>query len=89
MYLDLPPREALRALSADGTRAALDMHETAGDDYKQSVRDTFVWCSQNYEHWRRLVCVDEAGTRISKEDLAETLYGELKSEFVNQVAPPK
>jgi dTMP kinase len=84
VYLDLPPEEALKAMALDASRAALDIHETAGDDYKTAVRNTFVWCSDQFEHWRRMPCVDDAGERISKEALHEKLYGELSSSFVNR-----
>lgn len=47
VYLDLPPAEALKAMATDGTRAALDIHETAGDDYKSAVRSTFLWCARH------------------------------------------
>ena len=87
VYLDLPPREALRALANDSTRAALDMHETAGADYKEAVRDTFVYCSErNTEVWHRIMCVTEDGTRVTKEKLGETLYQKLADEFVNKGA---
>lgn len=84
VYLDLPPREALRALANDGSRAALDMHETAGADYKNAVRDTFVYCAERNEHWHRIPCVGEDGTRVSKEKLGETLYDKLAEHFVNK-----
>ena len=32
-------------MAADAARGSLDIHETAGDDYKDAVRDTFVWCA--------------------------------------------
>lgn len=83
-YLDLPPSVALAALSADGTRAALDMHETAGADYKNSVRDTYLWCTSNFEHWQRLPCVAPDGMRVSKEKLNDALFESLASEFVNR-----
>ena len=36
-------------MAADAARGSLDIHETAGDDYKDAVRDTFVWCAQPSE----------------------------------------
>ena len=63
-YLDLPPKEALKAMAADSARAGLDIHETAGDEYKNAVRDTFVWCADSFEHWQRVPCVD--ATRVWK-----------------------
>lgn len=88
-YLDLPPKEALKAMATDAARGSLDIHETAGDDYKDAVRDTFVWCADNFEHWQRVPCVDNAGERVSKPQLAETLYASLQSEFVNKGAGSK
>jgi len=83
VYLDLPPEEALKAMAADASRAALDIHETAGTDYKAAVRETFVWCSSQYEHWTRLPCVDEHGQRHSKDALSEVLWTTLLPHFVN------
>ena len=83
-YLDLPPQEALKAMAGDASRAALDIHETAGADYKSAVRDTFLWCADNFEHWQRLPCVDEQGERYTKQQLADTLYASLQAEFVNE-----
>lgn len=83
-YLDLPPKVAANALSNDGTRAALDMHETAGDEYKQSVRETFLWCTSNFDHWQRIDCLAPDGSRVSREDLGERLYESLSPHFVNQ-----
>ena len=62
-YLDLPPKEALKAMAADSARAGLDIHETAGDEYKNAVRDTFVWCADSFEHWQRVPCVDAEASR--------------------------
>ena len=86
VYLDLPPQDAARAMAADGTRAALDIHETAGSDYKSSVRQTFLWCAANFGHWTRLSCVDEKGEggRYSKQELSDTMFAVLASEFVNK-----
>eukprot|EP00320_Phaeocystis_rex_P019098 CAMPEP_0119061082 /NCGR_PEP_ID=MMETSP1178-20130426/4932_1 /TAXON_ID=33656 /ORGANISM="unid sp, Strain CCMP2000" /LENGTH=366 /DNA_ID=CAMNT_0007042251 /DNA_START=32 /DNA_END=1132 /DNA_ORIENTATION=- len=83
-YLDLPPKDALRAMAADTARGGLDIHETAGDDYKGAVRDTFVWCADNFDHWQRVPCVDAQGERISKLQLHEQLYASLQAEFVNK-----
>jgi thymidylate kinase len=83
-YLDLPPNDAAAALSADGTRAALDMHETAGADYKNGVRDTYLWCACHFGHWQRLDCVAQDGNRISKEELNDALFDSLAADFVNR-----
>jgi len=84
VYLDLPPADAAKAMAKDTSRAALDIHETAGNDYKSSVRETFLWCASNFEHWVRLPCIDAAGERYSKASLADSLYASLASEFVNR-----
>jgi len=83
VYLDLPPAEALRAMAKDATRGSLDIHETAGDDYKAAVRDTFLWCANAYEHWVRVPCVDAAGERFSREQLHDNLYAALAPHLVN------
>jgi dTMP kinase len=84
VYLDLPPTEAAKAMASDGTRAALDIHETAGADYKTAVRDTFVWCTDHFDHWVRVACVDDAGGRYSKQELSDVLLARLAGEFVNR-----
>ena len=84
VYLDLPPAEALKAMAGDASRAALDIHETAGDDYKSAVRSTFLWCAEEFEHWMRVPCVDDAGERVSKQGLHENLYAALAPHFVNR-----
>ena len=86
VYLDLPPTEAAKAMASDGTRAALDIHETAGADYKTAVRDTFVWCTEHFDHWVRVPCVDDGGSRFSKQELSDVLYSRLAGEFVNKKA---
>ena len=90
VYLDLPPSEAAKAMASDASRAALDIHETAGTDYKAAVRDTFLWCAEQHEHWVRVPCVDEtSGARYTKAQLSEQLYGALAAEFVNKKEPSK
>ena len=84
VYLDLPPQEAAKAMAADGSRASLDIHETAGGDYKAAVRETFLWCAEEHSHWVRVACVDDAGGRYSKQELSDVLYARLAGEFVNQ-----
>ncbi|KAG8464547.1 hypothetical protein KFE25_009915 [Diacronema lutheri] len=87
LYLDLPPDAAERALLADATRAALDIHETAGQSYKNAVRDTFLLCARKYAHWRHVPCV--VGTeRLSREQLADEIWRTLAPEFVNQRGAP-
>eukprot|EP00962_Isochrysis_galbana_P031190 scaffold10152_cov108-Isochrysis_galbana.AAC.1 len=83
-YLDLPPQVAAAALSADGTRAALDMHETAGADYKNGVRETYLWCAAHFDHWQAVACVTPDGARIPKEELNDALFESLAAEFVNR-----
>ena len=84
VYLDLPPEVAAKAMAADASRAALDIHETAGQDYKSAVRDTFLWCADAYDHWVRVPCVSAEGTRHSKQELSDELYAKLAAEFVNR-----
>lgn len=86
LYLDLPPATAEAALKADATRAALDMHETAGSAYKNAVRDTFLLCTRKFEHWRHVPCV-VGEARLSREQLSEEIWQALASEFVNRKGP--
>ena len=71
-------------MAGDASRAALDIHETAGSDYKSAVRDTFLWCAEHHSHWERVACVDDAGGRYTKQELSEVMYARLASEFVNK-----
>ena len=71
-YLDLPPKEALKAMAADSARAGLDIHETAGDEYKNAVRDTFVWCADSFAHWQRVPCVDAEASRARARTRSRT-----------------
>ena len=89
VYLDLPPADAAKAMAGDASRAALDIHETAGSDYKAAVRDTFLWCAENKDNWLRVPCVDAGGTRYTKAELSEVLWASLAGEFVNKADPAK
>ena len=84
IYLDLPPEYALKAMDNDGSRKNLDMHEKAGLDYKNKVRDIFLYCSENFNHWIKLNCLDGNNQRISKEDLSNRIFNILEPEFVNK-----
>ncbi|KAK7200727.1 thymidylate kinase-like protein [Novymonas esmeraldas] len=69
LYLDLPPASALEAMKNDATRKQLDIHETAGGDYKENVRKTYVWCCERLPGWRRLLCFDNDGRRLSRDEV--------------------
>ena len=60
------------------------MHETAGAEYKNNVRETYLWCSHHFEHWKRLPGLAEDGSRIGKEKLNDMLFASLEAEFVNR-----
>ncbi|KNH08982.1 thymidylate kinase-like protein [Perkinsela sp. CCAP 1560/4] len=57
LYLDLPPQVAASALALDTTRKALDIHESAVSNYKEKVRSTFLWCSEQLKNWRVVKCL--------------------------------
>ena len=60
-----PPAKLPLAASAIQVAAEEEAtHETAGADYKNAVRDTFVWCAENFDHWTRVSCVDDEGERV-------------------------
>eukprot|EP01009_Symbiontida_sp_KSa7_P002220 NODE_1522_length_585_cov_215.055970_g1222_i0.p2 GENE.NODE_1522_length_585_cov_215.055970_g1222_i0~~NODE_1522_length_585_cov_215.055970_g1222_i0.p2 ORF type:complete len:80 (-),score=25.81 NODE_1522_length_585_cov_215.055970_g1222_i0:346-555(-) len=66
---------------------ALDMHETAGSDYKKKVRDSFVWCAEHLDGWHHVRCCRVDGdkvTRVSRDELSSSVWGMLESEFVNK-----
>lgn len=73
-YIDLPSKVALEAMRTDTTRAYLDIHETAGGDYKENVRQTFLWCCAELKDWKRVRCCDDDATRRSREELHEEIY---------------
>eukprot|EP00667_Euglena_gracilis_P005328 EG_transcript_5368 len=88
LYLDLPPRFAWQALQSDTKRATLDIHETATLQYKNRVRETFLWCCEQFPEWVAVPCVTEAaaegqaGTRRTREELHEDIYRLLHPFFV-------
>lgn len=67
LYLDLPPAAALAAMQSDSTRQQLDIHETAGGDYKEKVRQTYMWCCANLPGWHRVACFSDDGHRLTRE----------------------
>ena len=86
IYLNLPAEYALKAMKTDTTRKELDMHELAGIEYKNKVRDSFVWCCNQFPEWQEVKCVsEETGDRISREELHEKIFSALASEFVREV----
>ena len=98
VYLNLPPVVAFRAMQADTTRRALDEHEKAGINYKNNVRDAFVWCTHHLKGWYEVRCCEDRGddsnkqdaddeiefTRLSREDVHHAIYKLLEAEFVNK-----
>jgi len=84
IYLDLPPEYALKAMNDDGKRKNLDMHEKAGLDYKNKVRDIFLYCSKKFDHWIKINCLDGNNRRISEKELSDRIFNILESEFVNK-----
>lgn len=66
-YLDLPPKVALDAMKGDAGRQYLDIHETAGGNYKENVRQTFCWCCAKLPGWHHIHCCEDDGTRRSVE----------------------
>lgn len=77
LYLDLPPAAALAAMKLDTTRSSLDIHESAGDDYKSKVRTTFLWCVANLPNWKVVPCVDSETNRVSREDVHSTIWNDI------------
>uniref|UniRef100_A0A7S1HXY7 dTMP kinase n=1 Tax=Eutreptiella gymnastica TaxID=73025 RepID=A0A7S1HXY7_9EUGL len=91
-YLDLPPSFALKAMQADGSRAKLDIHETAAHTYKNRVRDTFLWCCKQFDYWTAVPCVttdtnnppgEDGGLRKTREEVHEFIYSCVQSQLVN------
>jgi dTMP kinase len=84
-YLRLDPTVAWKALLADGTRKELDIFEKASIDRKRHIMDCFEWCCDHFAEWDCVACVDgdgENGTRISKEEVHNTIYNLWKNDFV-------
>ncbi|KPA75856.1 thymidylate kinase-like protein [Leptomonas pyrrhocoris] len=79
LYLDLPPAAALEAMRRDTTRKQLDIHETAGGDYKEKVRQTYRWCCDRLPGWHRVVCFDKSGCRLTREEVHASVVTYLRS----------
>eukprot|EP01062_Namystynia_karyoxenos_P058562 TRINITY_DN50085_c0_g1_i1.p2 TRINITY_DN50085_c0_g1~~TRINITY_DN50085_c0_g1_i1.p2 ORF type:complete len:371 (+),score=133.76 TRINITY_DN50085_c0_g1_i1:87-1199(+) len=92
VYLDLDPEEAMRAMQGDAKRARLDIHETAKGDYKSLVRRCFRWCSSELPGWSKVECCEAQGAdsyrRLSREEVHEAVWAELKGDFVNGCQQP-
>ncbi|CCW65258.1 unnamed protein product [Phytomonas sp. EM1] len=76
-YLDLPHKIAMQAMRGDPTRKYLDIHETAGETYKNNVRQTFLWCCNELKGWRCISCCDADGRRFTPEELHEKIYNDV------------
>jgi dTMP kinase len=89
LYLDLPPAAALEAMRHDTTRKLLDIHETAGGDYKEKVRQTYMWCCSHLAGWHRIVCYGEDGHRLTREEVHNSIMQHLGVAFTDQRCAPK
>ncbi|KAG5484141.1 hypothetical protein CUR178_07295 [Leishmania enriettii] len=78
-YLDLPPSAALEAMRRDATRKQLDIHESAGGDYKERVRQTYMWCCEHLPGWHRIVCFGDDGRRLTREEVHAAITAHLQS----------
>lgn len=78
LYLDLPPAAALEAMRHDTTRKQLDIHETAGGDYKEKVRQTYMWCCDHLPGWHRVACFGEEGRRLTREEVHSAVVAYLQ-----------
>ncbi|RNF12700.1 thymidylate kinase [Trypanosoma conorhini] len=74
LYLDLPPQAALSAMKVDPHRGPLDIHETAQNTYKESVRNTYLWCCAKLPHWFHIRCCDDTASRSSPEETHDKVY---------------
>lgn len=89
LYLDLPPAAALEAMKKDSTRKHLDIHETAGDDYKEKVRHTYLWCCDHLSGWSCVPCYDVRGGRLSKDAVHHAILQHLQcKEFCSEQSEP-
>ncbi|KAG5484931.1 hypothetical protein LSCM1_07006 [Leishmania martiniquensis] len=79
LYLDLLPTVALEAMRHDVTRKQLDIHESAGGDYKERVRQTYMWCCEHLPGWHRIVCFCDDGRRLTREEVHTTITSYLRS----------
>ncbi|EPY42611.1 dTMP kinase [Angomonas deanei] len=73
-YLDLPPKAALEAMKQDHTRKYLDIHETAGNNYKENVRLTYVWCCENLKGWNHILCCNSDGERFERSHISSLIH---------------
>ncbi|ESL06658.1 thymidylate kinase [Trypanosoma rangeli SC58] len=74
LYLDLPPQAALSAMKVDRHRGPLDIHETAQNGYKESVRNTYLWCCEKMPFWFHIRCCDDEASRLSREETHDKVY---------------
>ncbi|CAJ1018363.1 putative Thymidylate kinase [Leishmania utingensis] len=79
LYLDLPPAAALEAMRRDATRKQLDIHETAGGDYKKRVRQTYMWCCEHLPGWHHIMCFGDDGRRLTREEVHTAITRHLRS----------
>jgi len=87
VYLDLDPEVALRAMQADTSRKALDIHETAKVGYKSAVRRCYLSCAKRFDHWDAVPCSGKGDERVPREAVHAQIWGLWQSEFVNRTAP--
>ncbi|GET86419.1 thymidylate kinase-like protein [Leishmania tarentolae] len=78
-YLDLPPAAALEAMRRDATRMKLDIHETAGGDYKERVRQTYKWCCEHLPGWHCIECFGDDGQRLTREEVHASIASLLRN----------
>ncbi|AYU76611.1 thymidylate kinase-like protein [Leishmania donovani] len=88
LYLDLPPAAALEAMRRDSTRKQLDIHETAGSDYKERVRQTYRWCCEHLPGWHHIECFDDDGRRLTREEVHASITSHLRDAGSRAIGAP-
>ncbi|ORC86810.1 thymidylate kinase [Trypanosoma theileri] len=82
LYLDLPPQAAMNAMKKDQDRGPLDIHETAQSNYKETVRQTYLWCCHELPNWFHIECCDIKGSRLGREETHNLVYNVIKGNLI-------
>ncbi|KAH9584050.1 Thymidylate kinase-like domain [Trypanosoma melophagium] len=82
LYLDLPPQAAMNAMKKDKDRGPLDIHETAQSNYKENVRQTYLWCCRQLPNWFHIECCDSKGCRLDREETHNLVYNVIKDHLL-------
>ncbi len=76
VYLDLPLDnviEAIQKRKLENKNITKDLHEEDIEHLKKT-KETYDYLIENFKNWKKIACLDEKGSRISKENLSEIVW---------------